>query len=354
MSPRRQFKVAAVQASSVTLDAQANVAKAITILEDAAKQGAQLVVFSELFLSGYPFWIWLHPYGEIVNFTKPYYQRSALTANGPEANLLSLTCRRLGIRAVIGYAERDHGSLYMSQWMFGPDGSVVSRRKLKPSIMERVVFGEGNGSDLVVVDTEIGRVGALQCWEHTQLLIKHNMATQHEEIHCASWPAFPPKMPHYSLSRDANSSIIQSYAVETSTFVIASTSPLTQANIDIHVAGNDDLRELIPVGGGYTQIFSPEGQPLCSEPAHDAETVLYADVDLDDIFVAKSAMDAVGHYSRPDVFAVTVTRPEPRALNLAIGAGISPAAASEKVLEGGRVRKALQAAPQQQEVELAA
>lgn len=161
---------------------------------------------------------------EIHSFIKPYYTKSAVTAGGPEAAALSLACRRLQIRATIGYAERDHGSLYMSQWMIGPDGSIVSRRKLKPSLMERVVFGEGNvsaaaesnglveradgfviglqGSDLLVLETEIGRVGALQCWvslchvclrwpsahthsclqEHTQLLIKHSLAVQHEEV----------------------------------------------------------------------------------------------------------------------------------------------------------------------------
>jgi nitrilase len=155
------------------------------------------------------------------------------------------------------------------------------------------------------------------------------------QIHCASWPAFPPEMPHYSLSRDANSSAIQAYSVETSTFVISASAPITKANQDIAVAGHDELRALLPVGGGFTQIFSPEGRPLCTVPEHEAETVIYADVDLDDIYVAKSGMDAVGHYSRPDVFAVTVTKPEARVVDLAAGA----AARELLVMEGKAVEE---------------
>ncbi|KAM0747683.1 carbon-nitrogen hydrolase [Meredithblackwellia eburnea MCA 4105] len=304
-SMSRQYKVAAVQKSSIYYDAQAATEKGIAILEEAAAAGAKLVVFAELWLSGYPFHIWLMSYGESVAFIKEYYTKGAVEANGPEAQAFAGACKRLGVRAVIGFAERDHGTLYMSQWIIGPDGSIVTRRKLKPSIMERVVFGEGDGSDIKVHDTELGRLGALQCWEHAQPLLKYAMGTQHEEIHCASWPSFPPKLPHHSLSQEANASVIQTYAVETGSFVVSSSSPISQQNIDYVVTrAGEQFRQMLPFGCGHTMIYGPEGAKLCELPPHDEETIIYADVDLDLCYVARSAMDPAGHYSRADVFEV--------------------------------------------------
>ncbi|KAI5479105.1 aliphatic nitrilase [Pseudohyphozyma bogoriensis] len=303
-SSARQYKVAAVQASSVYHDAAANTKKTIALLEEAAAQGAKLVIFSELWLSGYPFWCWMMGYGEAVSFVKDYYVKGAVEADGLESKLIADTCKRLAVRAVIGFAERSHGSLYMSQWIFGPDGLVMTRRKLKPSIMERVIFGEGDGSDIKVHDTELGRLGALQCWEHAQPLLTHTMGMQHEEIHCASWPSFPPELPHFSLSAEANASVIQTYAVQTGSYVISASSNLSQQNQDFICEGREHLRPHFPLGCGLTQIYGPEGKQLAERPKHDEEKIIYADVDLDTCFGARAAMDPSGHYARSDVFEV--------------------------------------------------
>ncbi|KAK4047615.1 hypothetical protein OIV83_005273 [Microbotryomycetes sp. JL201] len=298
----RQFKVAAAQLDAVFYDAEANLRKILSAIEEAATAGAKLVVFSELALSGYPFHIWTLPYHEQLPFIKQFYIDAAVEAEGPEMRALQAAVIKYNIRAVVGFSERDGGSLFMSQWILSPSGDVKVRRKLKPTSLERIVYGEGDGSDLKVHDTELGRLGVLQCWEHVQPLIKVAMSSQHEELHAASWPIFPAALPHFSLSREANSAALKTYAVETGSFVVSASSLFSHQNIDVLSANGTRLCPLEP-GAGWSTIIDPEGRTLAtSEP--DKAGLIYADIDLDDCYKAKSVLDPVGHYSRRDVFQV--------------------------------------------------
>ncbi|GAA5868546.1 hypothetical protein JCM8547_003182 [Rhodosporidiobolus lusitaniae] len=301
MSSSRQYKVAAAQLDCVFYDAQANLAKILEAIEEAATNGARVVVFSELALSGYPFHIWALPYHEQLPYIRSFYTTASVAADGPESAALSAACKLHKIRAVVGFSERDGGSLFMSQFIVGPDGDVVVRRKLRPTSMERIVYGEGDGSDLKVHDTELGRVGVLQCWEHAQPLVKYAMASQHEQLHCASWPVFPAQLPHHSLSQAGNSAILTTYAIETSTYVVSASSFFTQQNLD-KIFG--DKEQGLTLGGGYTAILDPEGRTLV-QAAPDKREIIYADIDLDLCYQAKSVLCPVGHYSRQDVFQVS-------------------------------------------------
>ncbi|KAK4054053.1 hypothetical protein OIO90_003698 [Microbotryomycetes sp. JL221] len=298
----RQFKVAAAQLDAVYYDAQANLGKIKLAIEQAANAGAKLVVFAELALSGYPFHVWTLPYHEQLPFVKRFYTEGAVEADGPEMHMLQETVVKHQINAVVGFSERDGGSLFMSQWILTSDGQVKVRRKLKPTSLERIVYGEGDGSDLKVHDTELGRLGVLQCWEHAQPLIKVAMSSQHEELHAASWPVFPSALPHFSLSKEANWAILTTYAIETGTFVVSASSLFSKQNIDV-LSANGTRDCPLELGAGWSTIIDPEGRTLASsEPGQVG--LIYADIDLDDCYEAKSVLDPTGHYSRRDVFQV--------------------------------------------------
>jgi len=188
---------------------------------------------------------------------------------------------------------------------------VKARRKLKPTHMERTVFGEGDGSDLEVLDTELGRIGQLCCWEHLQPLTKYAMYSMHEQIHLGCWPSFSCYPQAYALGPTLNNAVSQVYAAEGQCYVVAPCGIISPAMIDMMVE-NESQAELLLPGGGHARIFGPDGSPICEPLAPDEEGLLIADLDLGAIAVAKSFADPVGHYSRPDVTRLLLNRePQP-------------------------------------------
>ncbi|GAA6210222.1 carbon-nitrogen hydrolase family protein [Cognatishimia sp. WU-CL00825] len=311
----QQFKVAAVQAAPVFLDLQASVTKAISYIEEAAANGAKLVAFSETWLPGYPNHIWLGPVAWQMQFVGRYFDNS-IQAGSPEEARLSEACRKNNIQLSIGVSERDGGSLYIGQWHFDENGEVINRRrKLKPTHVERTVYGEGDGSDLNVVDTSIGRVGQLACWEHLQPLSKYAMYSQNEQVHVAAWPnlALYEGTAH-ALGHQVNNGASMIYAVEGSCFVVAPCSLVTKENQDLVCQGDPEKEKLCPVGGGYTRIYGPDGSDIGSNLAHDEEGIVYADIDLHMIGYAKAAADPAGHYSKADSTRLLLNRKKQRAV----------------------------------------
>lgn len=298
-----KYKVAAVQAAPAFLDLDGAVDKTIQYIDEAAANGAKLVAFPELWIPGYPWWIWLGAPAWAIQkgFVQRYFD-NALTYDSPQAERIRDAVRRNNIMAVIGLAERSGGTLYIAQWLIAPEGETIAqRRKVRPTHGERTVFGEGDGSDLAVHETELGRIGALNCWENILSLNKFAMYSQHEQVHVASWPSFTTYEPFaHALGYEVNNAVSKVYAVEGSCFVIAPSAVLSQAMED-ELCDTPDKRELIHVGGGHAVIYGPDGSPLCDKLPEDQEGILYADIDLGVIGVAKNAIDPGGHYSRPDV-----------------------------------------------------
>ena len=306
-------RVAAVQAEPVWLDLAGSVAKVIDLIAQAAAGGAKLVAFGETFVPGYPSWIWLDSPFAGMAFV-PRYAANSMTRDGAEMRRIRQAAADHGIHVVLGFSERDGGSLYMAQAFISDTGDLLSvRRKLKPTHVERSVFGEGDGSDLQVHDTPLGRLGALNCWEHLQPLTKYTMYSLGEEIHVASWPSFSVYRGATSaLGPEVNTAASLVYAVEGQAFVLAPCSVIGQAAQDLF-CDTESKRQLLSLGGGYTRIFGPEGTPLAEPLAETEEGILYADLDPALIAIAKSAADPVGHYSRPDVFRLLINRnPTPR------------------------------------------
>lgn len=206
------------------------------------------------------------------------------------------------IFVVLGFCERQDGTLYIAQAIIDDEGRVVStRRKLKPTHAERTVYGEGDGSHLSVHQTSIGRIGALSCAEHIQPLSKYAMYSQNEQIHVAAWPSFSVyRGAAFQLSPEANLAASQVYALEGGCYVLAPCALVSKEMLEM-LADTPQKRQLLLEGGGFAQIFGPDAKPLCEPFPETQEGLLYADVDLGFIGVAKAAYDPTGHYSRPDV-----------------------------------------------------
>ena len=293
-------KVAAVQAAPVHMNLAASIEKAIGLAEQAATKGCDLIAFGEAWFPGYPFHIWLGPPAWSLQFTKTYFDNS-LELGSPEFHRLMATARRLGIMMALGYSERSAGSLYLGQCLIDRDGELVfARRKLKPTHVERSVFGEGYGDDLTVVDTALGKIGALCCWEHLQPLSKYAMYAQGEAIHIAGWPAFSVyREQAFALGKEVNMAASQTYAVEGQCFVVAASSVIDQATLDIfeNAGGAADLLSL---GGGAAMIFGPDGKRLLDYLPETEEGLQIADLPMAAIVFAKAVADPAGHYAKPE------------------------------------------------------
>jgi aliphatic nitrilase len=228
--------------------------------------------------------------------------------------------KRVGVTVVMGFSERDVGSRYMAQAIIDPNGELLlTRRKLKPTHIERTVFGEGDGSDLVVVDTPFGRLGALNCWEHLQPLVKMAMYAQHEEIHVASWPSLSIyRDMAYALGPEVNNAASMIYAVEGGCFVLAPCAIISQEMFDMLCDTPHKAHLLNPrggkPGGGFTVIYGPDGRALCEPLAENEEGLLFADLDPAKITLAKAVADPTGHYARADAVQLVVNRSKRRVM----------------------------------------
>jgi nitrilase len=298
----QQFKVAAVQAAPSFLDLETGVRRVAGYIEEAAKAGAKLVVFPETWMPGYPNHIWLGSVAWGMQFVGRYFENSVVAGSNHDC-MIAKAARDNNIQVSMGMSERAGGSLYIAQWHYGEDGRMIKRRrKLKPTHVERTVFGEGDGSDLAVSETGIGRIGQLSCWEHLQPLSKYAMYAQDEQIHCAAWPnlsLYEGKA--HALGHQVNNGASMIYAVEGGCFVVAACALVSKEQQDILCEGDPAREALCPVGGGYTKIYAPDGQSIGTEIAHTDEGLVTADIDLSMIAYAKAAADPAGHYSRPDV-----------------------------------------------------
>ena len=296
-----EFRAAAVQHASALHDLEAGVEKAIAIIDAAGKEGVDLLAFPEAWIPGYPYWAWLGPPVWGMRFVQAYHDNS-LERDGPELAAIADAARRNEMHVVLGFSERAGGSLFLAQSIIGPDGvTIANRRKLRPTHVERSIYGDGDGSNLAVHDTAVGRLGALCCWEHLQPLSKYAMYSMNEQVHVASWPTLSLyRGKAYALGPEANMAASQVYALEGQCYVIASTSVVTRETVDA-MGLDPEQAELIPLGGGYSAIFGPDGRPLGNRLEHTDEGLVVADIDIGVIALAKAAADPAGHYARPDV-----------------------------------------------------
>lgn len=300
-------RAAAVQAAPDFLDREASVSKACRLIDEAGSAGANLAVFGETWLPGYPIWLDVAPGASLWNHqpAKEIFTRlvaNAVEVPGPVTEALGKAAAEAGCAVVMGIHERDRGrpagTLYNTILYFGVDGRLLGKhRKLIPTYTERLVWGRGDGSTLGVVDLPQGRVGGLVCWEHWMPLARHAVHVTGEQIHAALWPTV--KDMHMVASRH--------YAFEGRCFVVAVGSVLRRDQVpeDLEIFRGDGIDPDAPLLAGGSAIIGPDGECLVG-PAGAEETILYADLDLARIPAEQLTFDVVGHYGRPDVFTLTV------------------------------------------------
>jgi nitrilase len=295
----RMVRAAAVQIAPSLDSADGTVAKVCDAIAEAAARGGQLVVFPETFVPYYPYFSFIRPPFEQGPEHLLLYER-AVVVPGPVTHAVGAAARRHGVVVVLGVNERDHGSLYNTQLVFDADGALVlKRRKITPTYHERMVWGQGDASGLKVVDTAVGRLGALACWEHYNPLARYALMAQHEEIHAAQ---FPGSMVGQVFA-DQMEVTIRHHALESGCFVVNATGWLTDAKVEAITP--DPERQKALRGGCFTVIVSPEGK-LLAEPLRSGEGMVVADLDLALITKRKRMMDSVGHYARPELLSLVI------------------------------------------------
>jgi aliphatic nitrilase len=315
----KKIKAAAVQAAPVFMNLDASIDKAAQWIDEAARNGAEVVAFPETWLPGFPWFIYLGNPAESLAFF-PRYHDNSMAVDSPQMRRLQGIVKRAGVTVVMGFSERDRGSRYMAQAIIGPDGELLlARRKLKPTHIERTVFGEGDGSDLRVIDAPFGRLGALNCWEHVQPLMKMAMYAQHEEVHVAAWPSLSIYRDiAYALGPEVNNAASMIYAVEGGCFVLAPCAVISQEMFDMLCDTRQKAHLLNPrtdkPGGGFSMIYGPDGRALCEPLPEDREGILYADLDPVLITLAKATADPTGHYARADAVRLVVNRTKRRVM----------------------------------------
>jgi aliphatic nitrilase len=303
-APSTQFIAAAVQAAPVYFDLQGTVDKTIDLIKEAAGGGARLVVFPEAWVPGYPLWAWMDsplwaiPWGA-------QYAANSLVLGSPEERRIAAAAREHKIHVVLGASLRGGASLYIAQIIYNARGERIAvRRKLKPTGAERAVFGEGSGVDLTVYDTNLGRLGALACWEHLTLSA-HALHAQNEEIHAGSWPSYSMYREVHQLSAEANDTASRTYALAGACYVIAATAITTQAIID-QLCETEQHRKLIWPGGGRSMVFAPDGRPMTDYLEPDQEGLVYAEIDPALARAAKALIDLSGHSASPNAVRLVV------------------------------------------------
>jgi len=281
--------------------------KVLALTREAAEQGAQLVVFPETFVSHYPWWIWMAINNrQRLELFRLLYD-NALEVPGPEITLLAKEAKRLGVTVTLGINERDGGTIYNSQLLIDHDGRLVGkRRKLMPTGEEKTVWGWGQGSDLAVYETDLGRIGALICYEHSMALSRFTLYALGEQIHVANWPGANFKSQPRDRSRVIDAAMRHT-AFEGQVFVIFSSSCLTEENVAYYHELDPSTQNVLSAGGGIAGIVDPLGNYIAG-PAEHNECILVGEIDLNLIINAKHMVDSVGHYHRPDIFSLRVDR----------------------------------------------
>lgn len=306
---------AVAQTATVLFDTAATVAKAETLMAEAAARGAQVLVFPEAFIGGYPkgadFHIFIGartPEGR-QDFLK--YYEAAVALNGPEIARLAQAAGAHKLYVCVGIIERDGGTLYCTAVYLGPEGTVLGHhRKLMPTALERLVWGYGDGSTLKAVDTPFGKLGAVICWENYMPALRMAMYQQRVALYCAPTAD----------DRDTWISTMQHVAMEGRCFVLSSCQHLRRAQLPMDALHNrlPEAPDTLLMRGGSC-IISPIGKVLAG-PVYGEDALLTAEIDLNDIPRAQMDFDPVGHYARPDVFQLAVNTAPQRAVLAAPGA----------------------------------
>jgi len=294
------LRAAVVQAGSIPFDTPATVDKAIGLVAEAAAGGAQLVVFPEAFIGGYPKGL---GFGLVIGARDAagreefrLYLESAIAVPGPETERLGMAAREHRCWLVVGVIERELGTCYCTVLFFGPDGALLGKhRKLMPTALERMIWGFGDGSTLTTVESPWGRIGSVICWENYMPMLRMAMYSKGVSLYCAPTAD----------DRDTWVPTMQHVALEGRCFVLSACQFIRRKDFPptVRMSLGDGPDAILMRGGSV--IVSPFGRVIAG-PDFSGETIITADLDLREIGRGKFDFDVAGHYSRPDVFKLLV------------------------------------------------
>jgi len=307
-------KVAVIQEPPVYLDLEQSMNRAVELISESARKGCELVVFPEAWLPGYPTFVWRLPPGSGMGKTDELYAR--LLANCVDLSKdglapLQSAAKEYGVVIVLGYQEVDGSAsgstIFNSCAIIDADGQLANNhRKLMPTNPERMVWGFGDGSGLNVVETAVGRIGTLICWESYMPLARYALYAQNIDIYVApTWD-----------SGETWLASMQHIAREGGCWVISCATSLEASDIPEDIPYRDELfpNEDEWVNSGDAAIYKPFGD-IIAGPMHQEKGLLIADIDVATANASRRKFDASGHYARPDVFTLTVNRSAMRPVN---------------------------------------
>jgi predicted amidohydrolase len=299
MKNKQKFIAAAVQASPVFLNKSKTISKVIKLIGEASKNGAEIVVFPEAFIPTYPFWpkdigtalgrkLILDAYTELF--------KNSVDVPGQDIAKIGNAAKKSGVYVVIGVNEREGGTLYNTILYFGKDGTLIGKhRKLMSIDSEKCIWANGTVKDVMVVETELGKVGGLFCYEHHLTLAKYAMYQKGEQIHVGLWAG-------HGFVKNTMDFASKQYAFEGQTFVIISSMTINETQIPDSFPLKKQTMWDYPGGSG---IINPRGDYIAG-PVYDKEEIVYAEIDTDQIIRAKAVIDGTGHFSRPDIFNLEI------------------------------------------------
>jgi nitrilase len=312
----KRVKVGVAQLAPAIMDIEGCVKKALHVIEDAASKGCELLLFPEAYIPCYPKAI---TFGSVVGWRTPggrrdwrRYVENSIQVGDRYSNMLAEAAGKANLHLAMGAIEKEHGTLYCSMLFYGPDGKYLGRhRKLKPTAGERLVWGEGDASDLTVIDAPFGKFGAVICWENYMPLLRTAMYDKGIEIYLAPTADY----------RDTWHSTVRHIAKEGACFVLTSNlcfsfddySKELETVVPVEDVPEGIINEKGFLTNGGSAIIDPFGNYII-KPVFDKEELLVADLDMDMIIEAKIDFDVVGHYSRPDLFSLSVNQKKLRSV----------------------------------------
>jgi nitrilase len=300
------FKIAVVQAAPVVLNREATVSKACELIAEAGRSGARLVVFPEAFIPTYPDWVWRIPPGQHRVLADMYAEllEQSVEIPSPVTENLSQAARQEGVYVAMGLNERNaqasNASLYNTLLYISPEGDLLGKhRKLVPTAPERMVWAQGDGSTLEVYDTSLGKLGGLICWENYMPLARYSLYAWGVQIYLApTWDNGEPWL-----------STLRHIAKEGRAYVIGCSIAMRKQDIpdrfEFKARYYSEVGEWI--NKGDSAVVSPDGK-FVAGPLNAEEGILYAELDPRQMRGSKWNLDVAGHYARPDVFRLTVSK----------------------------------------------
>lgn len=299
--------VAAAHVAPVFMDKDATIDKAIEYIQEAGRNGVDLLAFPEVFVPGYPYWIeCFAPLDQVA--ANAMYTSASIEVPGPEIVRVQVAARQAGVSVVLGASERLRGTrtCFNSQIYVDRDGSLVGvHRKLQPTYVERIVWAQGGGATLTVHDMEVGAVGGLACWEHTMNLARQSYIQQGQEIHVAAWPALSTMAGFEAVADAQIEALMRNHALTGQVFVVAASNPVDQTCLD-WIENTIGPQDKVKLGGGWSAVTHPFNSHLAGPHTGSEEKLVIADINLGDLDIVKAWVDSRGHYARPEILRSAV------------------------------------------------